>query len=86
MGQRQPSKIILFQNGNSIILDEDGNQMLTLDKGWFCHFLEYLEGKGINVTSGDLQISLVSDSKEERVFRPFRTSSGEINWEVYRRT
>lgn len=78
----KPKKILLFPNGNTIVLDGSGNQIPASQNGWLRVFLQYLEQNGIDVTDEDLEISLETVGGHGKIFRPFKTQEGEFNWEV----
>lgn len=45
----QVKHVLFFPNGNSAVLDEEGQQIPELQKSWFLMFVEFLQSKGVKV-------------------------------------
>jgi len=68
-------QVYFFDNGNTAIFDEDGNQMTTLQKSWFELFLDYLSRQGVDIDN--IEFNLPNEHKAE----PFKVED-EYNWRI----
>lgn len=68
-------KVIFFSNGNTAVFDEQGEQVPSLQEGWFRLFLDFLKMHGVNPL--DAEYTLPNGQKA----KPFKTKTG-YNWEV----
>jgi hypothetical protein len=72
-------RIMLFPNGNMVVVGEDGKQITELQKGWIEMICEFFESKGVDPAS----IPPLEDMKDGLLYKPFRVESG-WNWMVDR--
>ena len=72
-------QVIFFNNGNTGVFGDNGEQMPELQQPWFLKFLEFLEQHPLNL---DIEkISFETPSSTGNKFKPFKIENG-WNWEV----
>ena len=64
--------IMIFGNGNSMVFDDNGEQIPELQTGWFRIYIEWLQSKGVNVENVDFEI-------HRRKVKIIKTEN-EFNW------
>lgn len=64
-----------FSNGNTVIFDDNGEQMPELQESWFKIFLDSLESKGIDPTT----MNFIMPRGE--IVEPFKTEH-DWNWKL----
>ena len=72
-----PKSITIYSNGNTLIFDNNGEQMGELQQSTDNLFFEFLELKGIDPTKIS-KIKKVVNGKN-KVVKPFKTSYGDWN-------
>ena len=70
-------KVAFFNNGNTIFLDNYGNQSPSLQKSWFLLYIKYLEQQGVNPL--EVKFSMPDGCKTASLFK---TPEGNYAWEV----
>ena len=71
-------KVTFFDNGNTIVFGDNGEQMPELQQPWFLKFLEFLEQHPLNLDIEKISFETQNGFK----FKPFRIENG-WNWEVH---
>lgn len=69
--------VTFFPNGNSMVFDEQGNQIPELQEAWIILWLKHAESLGYDPTEcKDIQLP------HGRFAQPFKTSEGNFNWQT----
>lgn len=71
-------KVIFFDNGNTAVFDEQGNQVPEMQESWLRLFLDYLEAEH-REDPVELEITMPGGKRA----KVFRTPNG-LNWEILR--
>ena len=76
---KKVKSVLLFPNGNTAVLDDSGNQIPELQKGWMEICLEWMEKHGVNISEIDsIEINFYG---QIRKIEPFKTING-WNWRI----
>lgn len=73
--------VFFFPNGNAAVFDENGQQMPELQQSWLIVFLGWLQTQSGQPMDTIKEIVLPNGD----LAKPFKTSEGSWNWDVYPR-
>lgn len=69
--------VIFFNNGNTEVFGNNGEQMPELQQSWFLKYLEFLEQHPLNIDVEEVTFETQNGLK----FEPFKVEDG-WNWKV----
>ena len=75
---KTPKKVTLFQNGNSIAFDENGEQVPECQINYIIMYLKHIESLGID----PMEIESIEIAAIGRYVQPIKLESGEWNYKI----